>query len=774
MSSTKGQKRKKSSNPPQNITAGGRHNNLPKWLLVGAIIALLGGIVYYMSSTTDYSGPRFADSERGVEKQREKMMKESQTSTDEEDDTSTCEELTREAQKLLKTNKQSNIQLALDMLATCILKDESNPVSKWNIAMALVQVNRSLEALPFIDETLTLAPNNTNYLLTGGRILAKQNFHKEAVKCFEMYLELKLGLTSWKHTLEIIGRQREDELLFLHEAGDDMTSILEDLLSSYLHLPSFIKASYLYRVVIGLRGMENSHNLIGQYAFYSFSIGDIANGIGYLQYHTEMNYVKVGYGSIEQARQVIKAHSLRLLTSGIDATIVSIVRNLLMVGSLVWDELVYHCDISNNTLVEYNEIIKLTDIKQIYTKCLISQNLVKELIDRGASVHAENIFGWTPLLQIISLDDPTVLHQILKANADVQARTAMGHTSLHVAAMKGSTHVVLPLLQAGLKASTSDALNRTAVDVACDNRWFADEFSKAIQVQMPFGCGGPPTHYMPRLKEGFSTGGWLPSGVQLPGKLTSEKCDIDVIGYEATAEQLVLHYLSLQKPVLIRNAANSKSMKKLFTAWQRDKLEKQYGKLKFKEVLVPYAESFGYDHTHITLKEFLQKMADLNEEQQQAKNVLDLPPPTYIFQTVPAANSRLMEHFVLPNVLNVSVTEIALDKIQFYVGGALSGAPPHFHRSAWNLLVYGRKRWFIFPPKYAFYTKKHVWDWWKSRYSSGRGKDNESGKEWAWECVQYPGDMIVLPDMWGHAVINLQESVGVASEFVYGPSEFSL
>ena len=42
------------------------------------------------------------------------------------------------------------------------------------------------------------------------------------------------------------------------------------------------------------------------------------------------------------------------------------------------------------------------------------------------------------------------------------------------------------------------------------------------------------------------------------------------------------------------------------------------------------------------------------------------------------------------------------------------------------------------------------------------------------ECEQLGGDVIFVPEMWGHAVINLEESIGYASEFVFGLSEFSL
>ena len=33
-----------------------------------------------------------------------------------------------------------------------------------------------------------------------------------------------------------------------------------------------------------------------------------------------------------------------------------------------------------------------------------------------------------------------------------------------------------------------------------------------------------------------------------------------------------------------------------------------------------------------------------------------------------------------------------------------------------------------------------------------------------YECVQRPGDVLFVPDNWGHAVLNLAPSVGFASE----------
>lgn len=747
-----------------------------RWFFIAGLVICLAVVMYYSMTSVDYSGPRFANSERGAQKREErdrkaaaeKTKREKKEENKEVEDTSSCDDLTQGAQRILNTSplRPPDIDLALDMLATCALKDETASGPKWNLAAALLQINRTREALPFIDEALTLAPTNTDYLYEGGVVMSRLGLYKEAIRCWDKYLEIKLSVSNWDQFLARLSIQREDEWAFLQELDVDVGKFFESLLDAYLRQYSFIKASYLYRILIGLRGLENSQDLIGRYAFYAFSVGDLSNGIGYLQYHTERSYIAIGYGEIDRAREVITAHALRLFTGGIDSSMVAMIRNLLMAGRLAWEELVYHCELKIEE-VDVSVNVSLELIREVFSACALSQGIIPKLLERGAVVHAENIFGWTPLLQVVSLDSPSILHQVLKGRADVQSRTAMGLTALHIAAIKGSSSIVLPLVQANLKPHVKDAMNRTALDLACMNRWYAKQFAKALKVSIPPGCPVKPI-YLPPLQEGSKTGGWMTSGIALPHDLTNEKCDIEVIGYNARAEELIAGYLTISRPVLIRNASSSQSMKRLYHVWQRSKLEKEYGHIVLNEVAVPYAEAFGYNQTvKTTLRNFLIKMAALREEQAQARDVLDLLPPSYIFQSL-SGNSPLFEHFKVPTVLDPSQTEISTEKIQFYVGGALSGAPPHFHRTAWNVLVYGKKRWFIFPPKSAFYSREHVWDWWRNRYR------NEASGTRAWECVQYPGDLIVLPDMWGHAVINLQESVGVASEFVYGSSEFSL
>ena len=73
-----------------------------------------------------------------------------------------------------------------------------------------------------------------------------------------------------------------------------------------------------------------------------------------------------------------------------------------------------------------------------------------------------------------------------------------------------------------------------------------------------------------------------------------------------------------------------------------------------------------------------------------------------------------------------------------------------------------------------------VLDWASQTYFSGCGATAEAephdvgarlpppGNEADWEelrCVQEAGDVVYVPRLWGHAVINLKQSVGAAVEF---------
>jgi hypothetical protein len=127
------------------------------------------------------------------------------------------------------------------------------------------------------------------------------------------------------------------------------------------------------------------------------------------------------------------------------------------------------------------------------------------------------------------------------------------------------------------------------------------------------------------------------------------------------------------------------------------------------------------------------------------------------------------------------------------VGPARSGATFHKdpnHTSAWNGLLWGLKKWLLYPPntippgtfpsddEWEVTTPISIVEWFynfyqetdkpeKKKSKSGlSSKNNQTDPQRPVECLLRPGDMIFIPNGWWHTVLNLEESVAVTQNYV--------
>ena len=137
---------------------------------------------------------------------------------------------------------------------------------------------------------------------------------------------------------------------------------------------------------------------------------------------------------------------------------------------------------------------------------------------------------------------------------------------------------------------------------------------------------------------------------------------------------------------------------------------------------------------------------------------------------VPAARAEpLRDHVSELGLLPASHPPLRRAGSQVAIGPAGSGSPFHFHNAALNALGFGEKRWLLLPPATAQFSADDVWTW------AGAEEQRERLAELAargglLQCDQRAGDLLFVPKMWGHAVVNTRTSVGVAVEFT-GPWE---
>ena len=104
-------------------------------------------------------------------------------------------------------------------------------------------------------------------------------------------------------------------------------------------------------------------------------------------------------------------------------------------------------------------------------------------------------------------------------------------------------------------------------------------------------------------------------------------------------------------------------------------------------------------------------------------------------------------------------------KFQFYLAPALAGSQIHEHRMAWNALVRGKKRWLVHVPGTELNVLKNdtitepVYVWARDTVPWLRQQGHHFD-----EFHQFPGEIVLVPDHWMHAIVNVEPSLGFAVE----------
>lgn len=294
--------------------------------------------------------------------------------------------------------------------------------------------------------------------------------------------------------------------------------------------------------------------------------------------------------------------------------------------------------------------------------------------------------------------------------------------------------------------------------------------------------------------QALHSGGWDPSS--LPSNLIGDTsmCDIEE-NWDGipTATEFFMKYVRLGKPVIFRGAALGSRIR---DAFQKESFLTRYGSQRTSASAIPYANSFGFSTEALSLTEAANSKSmyirsnnhedgSINGTTVDNSQYMEMnEAPQYVF-TVSSNQfkSMLDKDAPAPSFLQFksgsAFAELDLSEgsvaVQFYLGPAGSGAPVHFHGHAVNTLAYGEKKWFLFAPANAFYSTAPAFDFVtkdpRANIHSTQTKSTTSTnadpkpQPLAMHCTQHAGDMIYVPTLWGHATINVKQSIGVAHEF---------
>ena len=258
-------------------------------------------------------------------------------------------------------------------------------------------------------------------------------------------------------------------------------------------------------------------------------------------------------------------------------------------------------------------------------------------------------------------------------------------------------------------------------------------------------------------------GGWRRGGRP---DLHIDFCDITQV--EATdglaLKEAAAEHERLGRPLLIRNAAGRAAADgdpyapggALETVWSRPSMLRRFGSDSFKV----------FRQRNGTKQSLSMTMAAYLASMERAK-ASDSDAPDWLVEYGLAPSNPLVDshHAVVGQILpdlfrdDDGARSLGVNNYQFMVAPAGTGASPHFHFTSARLMVYGRARWFLWPPAQAFYSSKPVLQWYRDDYPTMDGPGRPM------ECVQGPGDLFFVPPHWGHAVLYLEDTAGMATLF---------
>mmetsp|Transcript_11047 Transcript_11047/g.28292 ORF Transcript_11047/g.28292 Transcript_11047/m.28292 type:complete len:347 (+) Transcript_11047:3-1043(+) len=290
----------------------------------------------------------------------------------------------------------------------------------------------------------------------------------------------------------------------------------------------------------------------------------------------------------------------------------------------------------------------------------------------------------------------------------------------------------------------------------------------------------------------LGTGGWW-----RPVTASPAMCDVAVVtAAEMDAASLVIDYVLTSRPVLIRGALDMLDRaEELRELWSRRSWLAAFGEVEMADVgVIPYAAQFGLRTESMRGAEFMAR--NMGSPISRGDDGQKSTPPYHFVASESTftrpSDGTSVRFGVSPHFARGLIAAAACRKlwrpphtrpdagaqsereaacwqmhlrganatalpsetiVQTYIGGHGSGAPWHFHSTAFNWLVYGRKTWRLRPPASRLYAVRRELS------------QTDSGEPTAVaQCVQEAGDALFIPRQWAHAVDNEGDVLGFALE----------
>ncbi|XP_074023818.1 jmjC domain-containing protein 8 isoform X2 [Numenius arquata] len=233
-------------------------------------------------------------------------------------------------------------------------------------------------------------------------------------------------------------------------------------------------------------------------------------------------------------------------------------------------------------------------------------------------------------------------------------------------------------------------------------------------------------------------GGWLAGAVPEEERCTVERADASL------TYSLFLQRFAFSRPVILRGVTDNSVFRALCT---REKLLAAFGAL---PVRLSTANTYSYRKVDVPFQEYVEHLLKPQDPARLGSDTL------YFFGDNNFTEWGPLFQRYVPPPFRIPGTSPAYS---FGIAGSGSGVPFHWHGPGYSEVIFGRKRWFLYPPDKTphFHPNETTLAWLHRTYPTLPPGERPL------ECTLRPGEVLYFPDRWWHATLNLDTSVFIST-----------
>lgn len=225
---------------------------------------------------------------------------------------------------------------------------------------------------------------------------------------------------------------------------------------------------------------------------------------------------------------------------------------------------------------------------------------------------------------------------------------------------------------------------------------------------------------------------------------TPGPCTVEVRDAASLSQKEFIERYAYTKPVIIQHATDNKEFHKVC---EKDPMLQKYGS---KKIRLSSANTHSYDKRDVTLKYYVEHVM-----KPQTLDMLGNETFYWFGDNNYTEWEELFKQYNPPPYRLPRMT----GAYSFGVAGAGTGVPFHFHGPGFGEVIFGRKRWFLYPPEKtpSFHPNRTTLQWLMEDYPKLHPQD------YPLDCTINQGEIIYFPDRWWHGTLNIDTSVFIST-----------